>query len=126
MVAGCGKGVLRWGGGGTGEVWSWGQDAVFGPWNGRQSRPRSVAEWAAEWAAEPGVKASKNRHPASCGEREITCLNRDYLEIYNFNVKLLSRSYKWLDTSTHGSLLEASQFVHTLEQHQGFKVACLE
>ena len=57
MVAGCGKSVLRWGGGGKGEVWSWGQDAIFGSRNGRRSRPRSVAEWAAE----PGVEASKNR-----------------------------------------------------------------
>jgi hypothetical protein len=59
MIKGGGKGVLRRGGGGKGEVWIWGQDAIFGILNGRRSRPRSVAKWAAE----PGVEASKN-----CGE----------------------------------------------------------
>ena len=59
MIKGGGKGVLRWGGGGKGEMWIWGRMAIFGSWNGRRSRPRSVAEWAAE----PGVEASKN-----CGE----------------------------------------------------------
>ena len=56
MIKGGGKGVLRWGGGGKGEMWIWGRMAIFGSWNGRRSRPRSVAEWAAE----PGVEASKN------------------------------------------------------------------
>jgi glucose-1-phosphate thymidylyltransferase len=53
-------------------------------------------------------------------------VNRAYLEAGDLHVELLGRGYTWLDTGTHESLLEASQFVHTIEQHQGFKVACLE
>ena len=57
---------------------------------------------------------------------KITCINRAYLERGDLHVELLGRGHTWLDTGTHESLLEASQFVRTIEHHQGFKVACLE
>ena len=64
--------------------------------------------------------------PSSRGELEITDLNRLYLEKGLLNVKLMGRGYTWLDTGTHHSLLEASMFVSTIQNRQGFKVACLE
>jgi glucose-1-phosphate thymidylyltransferase len=57
---------------------------------------------------------------------EITDVNRWYLERGQLTTELLGRGMAWLDTGTHDSLLEASQFIHTIEQRQGLKVACLE
>ncbi len=72
------------------------------------------------------VEFAKNLKPSARGELEITDLNRVYLEAGDLSVKLLGRGYTWLDTGTHDSLLEASNFVRTVEKHQHRKISCLE
>lgn len=72
------------------------------------------------------VDLAKTLKPSSRGELEITDLNKLYLERGQLNVELMRRGYAWLDTGTHESLLEAGQFIATLEQRQGLKVACPE
>ncbi len=72
------------------------------------------------------IEIAKTIKPSHRGELEITCINNEYLKQQKLHVEVLGRGFAWLDTGTYNSLLEAAQYVETIERLQGFKIACLE
>ena len=72
------------------------------------------------------VEVASKIQPSKRGEYEISSVNQFYLDNKDLKIEILGRGFTWLDTGTHDSLLEASNFIKTVEKHSGYKVACLE
>ena len=99
----------------------------FGPWKVTSRSPKSnYAVSGLYFYPNDVIAVAKNQKPSNRGELEITDTNKYYLNSDRLTVKQMGRGYTWLDTGTHDSLLEASQFVQTLEKRQGMKISCIE
>ena len=93
----------------------------------KPARPRSNYAVTGLYFYDPEAPAiARTLRPSERGELEITDLNRAYLEAGKLNVERLGRGYAWFDAGTHDSLLQASEFVRTLQERQGFQIACPE